>query len=290
MTENIRLAMDKARAGLVRDPGNPAYTFYLAGGLGFLGRLQMAREQWADALTSGWEAYRLLEAASKRSVENKDILLGLGVFNVYAGRLPDTLRQVAALLGVRGDWQLGLRQLHEAADHAPFAGVEARISLAFLYAYTIRDAPKAVAMLEPLVQRFPDNPTFLITLADAETSLGRYESAISNAQLCLRRIEEGRFPASWRFRILAQLGKIEFSRDDFRKALPWLDQAARIQPMPKNPGNYLAWVHYRRGKIYARYGYRVLAEKDFNQAVTTGGSDRVAELARQELDQLKRPR
>lgn len=281
----IKAAMGQARLRLKQHPRNAANYFYLAGGLGFLGRFHLNRRNWYQALVTGWEAYQLLKQAEKYQEQNQDIKLGLGFFNYYAGRLPATLKTVGKMLGVKGNWKLGLRQLHQAARHGSFANTEARIVLAHIYTYSMRDPRRAQPVLQGLMDDFPRNPWFRVAMAEVLLLSGKSDAALAMAQGCLARIGQGVFHKNWSFRVEALLGKILLSKRRYKPALNHLNRALACRP--RKPEGFVPWVHLRRGRIYAHYGRFQRAEQELRRALDQPWSPKAQQTARYWLRWLR---
>jgi len=265
---------------------NDSYYFYLAGSLGFLGRYYMYKKNWYKTITIGMKAYTLLKESISLANSNYDLYLGLGFFNFYAGKLPRALKQLAGLLGVQGDWKLGLRQLHKAGSRGQFASIEAKMILAHLYTYKIYRGHSARKILNVLTKRFPRNPGFAINLGDAQLNSGLKHLALATAQRCLGNINNGLYNKRWRFRCYAQLGKIYFTTNQYMKAMKYLNLA--IKTKFQEPINYLPWVHLRRGFIFAKYGYYSIAKAEYRKTIKMNTSYKATLLAQSRLNKLQR--
>jgi len=109
-----------------------------------------------------------------------DADFGLGLYNYYA----DTLSSIAKFLGFfmgipGGNKQEGILQLEDDIAHGVLTPDEARFYLALdLHRYDQR-YEEALAVIGPLVEKYPSNPLFQLAKGDLYGKLGRKEQAIA---------------------------------------------------------------------------------------------------------------
>jgi tetratricopeptide (TPR) repeat protein len=90
---------------------------------------------------------------------NKDVLLGLGIFDYYTARLSGVLKFLSYLLVHEGNKEEGLRKLHIAADEAAYSSIEAKSLLLHIYLFLEEDHyPQALVLAEELAERFDEAP------------------------------------------------------------------------------------------------------------------------------------
>jgi tetratricopeptide (TPR) repeat protein len=281
---NIDVAISKARALLARNPTDAAGIFYLAGSLGFAGRHAFMANDILRAVRTGWEAYQLLRNNENAFDENKDVLLGHGIFNFYAGRLPASARGIARILGVEGDWRLGLEQLKQVMDEGIFARTEAEYTLSHIYTYDLRDGVMGARFSRNLMERYPRNPEFRLQYSENLLSSGRTAEAREAAEQGLALIENGTYKTIPLFRFYCLLGKIAHSERNHEETLRWLNLA--IDTRQKSSGNYLAWAHVRRGDAHLNLNNRRAAQADFRRAIDLDAGGSAATAAEQRLSRM----
>jgi len=281
---HIEVAMEKARAILARSPKDSAGIFYLAGSLGFAGRHAFAANNLPKAISSGWEAYQLLKKNESSFDEDKDVLLGHGIFNFYAGRLPESAKAFARLLGVQGDWRLGLDQLKQVMNEGTFARTEAEYTLSYVYTYDLRDGNTGSRYSKGLMDRYPRNPEFRLQYGENLLSMGRHAAAKELIEEGLALIEQGFYKTIPRFRFYSLLGKITLSERKYEDVLRWLNLA--IACPEKGSGNYLAWAHVRRGDAFMHFENKRAAQADYKRAAELDAGGSAASAAEQRLKRM----
>ncbi len=147
---------------LDKNPKNVDALFFKGGAIGFRGRLRAFRESWLKAADDGREALPIVEEASNLDPNNKDVLLGFGIYNYYAAVIPEEYPLIKPLMIFfpNGDKQKGIDQLNNTAENGKYAKYEAQYFLMTLY-YTYEKNPyKADEYAKELTNEFPDNPIF----------------------------------------------------------------------------------------------------------------------------------
>ena len=137
-----------------------SYTyFYLGGALGFKGRFKLMQQKWLSSFFLALEAIEALETCKRMDPNNKDVLLGLGIFDYYTARLSGVLKFLSYLLVHEGNKEEGLRKLHIAADEALYSSIEAKSLLLHIYLFLEKNHyPKALVLAQELAERFDQAP------------------------------------------------------------------------------------------------------------------------------------
>ncbi len=173
----INKAIKVCDARLNENSGDIIALFFKGGALGYRGRFYGENEQWIRSAHDGLEAYNMLIKCLKIAPTNKDILLGLGIFNYYAEAIPEKYPMTKPLLTFLpgGDKKMGLLQLHESALYARYTGVEAEVSLLQAYHNFDRNNKKANEIARDLHERYPENPYFHRYLGRTMIRLGQFD-------------------------------------------------------------------------------------------------------------------
>jgi len=159
-TERIDRTISVARA-VVEDRKADAFTyFFLGGALGFKGRFYLMERKWLSSFNLASDAVEALKTCRSMDPSNKDVLLGLGIFDYYTAKLSGFMRFLTFLLIHRGDRQEGLRKLHEAAQEAVYSSFEAKSVLLHIYLYLEDDRRKALPLARELAGRFQGSRFF----------------------------------------------------------------------------------------------------------------------------------
>jgi len=155
-------------------------TFYKGGALGYRGLLKSVRESWLKAAEDGREALNLLDKAAELQPNNKDALLGIGIYNFFAEYVPDRypVTKPLMLLFPKGDKVKGLMQIKEVAGNSRFAKTEANYILAYLYLNYDKNYVEAELYSKKLFTDFPENAVFEKFLYTSYVGLTRLYDAM----------------------------------------------------------------------------------------------------------------
>ncbi|HEJ83153.1 MAG TPA: hypothetical protein ENO25_01165 [Desulfobacteraceae bacterium] len=132
--------------------------FYLGGALGFKGRFQLMEQKWFSSYLMANEAIKALKRCLAMDPDNRDVLLGLGIYDYYMARFSGVLKFLTYVFLHRGNREAGLRKLHLAADEAVFSSLEAKSVLLYIYLFMESDFRKARPLAEELAERFRNCP------------------------------------------------------------------------------------------------------------------------------------
>lgn len=163
------------------DPENVDALFFKGGAIGFRGRLNTFRESWLKAADDGREALPIVEHAYNLDPTNVDVQLGFGIYNYYAGVIPNEYPLIKPLMIFfpDGDKQKGIEQLTLTAENGKYAKYEAKYFLMTLYYRFEKDFPRAQSYAESLFNEFPNNPVFEKWLGRISVRRGNYIAADS---------------------------------------------------------------------------------------------------------------
>jgi tetratricopeptide (TPR) repeat protein len=109
-----------------------------------------------------------------------DADLGLGLYNYYVDTLSAAAKFLRFFMGIPGgSKQVGIHQLQHAISEGVLASDIARFYLAInLHRYDQR-YEQALAVITPLVEKYPSNPIFQLARGDLFAKLGRKEQALA---------------------------------------------------------------------------------------------------------------
>ncbi|MCP4665362.1 MAG: hypothetical protein GY849_03260 [Deltaproteobacteria bacterium] len=136
--------------------------FYLGGALGFKGRFELMRGKWLSSFFLSRDAIDALETSLEMEPDNRDVLLGLGIFDYYTAHLSGALKFLTYLLLHRGNKKEGMRKLHLAASEAIYSKTEAKSMLLHIYLFIEEDFPKALKLALDLARKYEENPRYII--------------------------------------------------------------------------------------------------------------------------------
>lgn len=180
---------------LDKNPNDVDALFFKGGSIGFRGRLRAFRESWLKAADDGREALPIVEEAAALDPNNMDVQLGFGIYNYYAGVIPNEYPMIKPLMIFfpEGDKEKGIQQLKNTAFNGKFAKYEARYFLMTLYYRYENNSILAEEYSKLLQDDFPDNPVFEKWRGRIAVRRGDYQLVDSIFNSVLHKAEEKRF-------------------------------------------------------------------------------------------------
>ena len=180
---------------LDKNPKDVDALFFKGGSIGFRGRLRAFRESWLKAADDGREALPIVEEAAALDPNNMDVQLGFGIYNYYAGVIPNEYPMIKPLMIFfpEGDKEKGIQQLKNTAFNGKFAKYEARYFLMTLYYRYENNSMLADDYAKMLTNDFPDNPVFEKWRGRIAVRRGDYQLVDSIFNSVLHKAEEKRF-------------------------------------------------------------------------------------------------
>ncbi len=192
--DKLEAVIEQCDSVLDKDENNYDALFYKGGALGFRGRLLSVRREWVKAALDGKDALPIVGKIADEYPENKDIQLGLGIYNYYAAVIPEKFPFVKPLMYLfpPGNKELGLSQLKIAASEGRYAKYETRYFLLMIYFDFEKDNDEAMKYCKMLLNDFPENPKFENFLARIYFRTRRFNQADSVFQVIYKKIKEGK--------------------------------------------------------------------------------------------------
>jgi tetratricopeptide (TPR) repeat protein len=243
--------------------------FYLGGALGFKGRFELMRHKWLSSFNLAYQAVRALETCLRMDPKNRDVLLGLGIFDYYTARLSGVLKFLTYLLLHRGDKEEGLRKLHTAADEAVYSAIEAKSMLIHIYLFMEEDYRKALPFAKELAEKFTKNPRHKFFEGIVYIRQGRKPEYRAVLDYFRRRSlnENSRASAAiWQNQALYLEACYLLFREQYEQARSTLT-AILSQADPLSDPSMIAWPLLKKGMSYDLEGNREIALEYYNQVL-----------------------
>ncbi len=155
--ERIDRTISVARKRIEKNEKDSRSFFYLGGALGFKGRFELMQHKWFSSYNLAYDAIQALKNCKNLDPENKDVLLGLGIYDYYTAKLSGVLKFLTYLFLHKGDKDEGLRKLHTAMNEAVYSGLESKSMLIHIYLYLEEDYAKALPLIQDLRAKFRKN-------------------------------------------------------------------------------------------------------------------------------------
>jgi tetratricopeptide (TPR) repeat protein len=154
--------------------------FYAGMAEASLARLYGLRAENRNAARAGVRAREHLFRAKALDTDLADADFGLGLYNYYVDTLSSLARILRFFMGIPGgSKQEGVRLLENALARGQLTSNVARFYLALnLHRYD-QQYERALAVLTPLVESYPENPLFQLARGDLFAKLGRKQQALA---------------------------------------------------------------------------------------------------------------
>ena len=123
----------------------------------FKGRFELMRQNWFSSYNLAYDAIQALKTCQKLDPNNKDVLLGLGIYDYYTAKLSGVLKLLTYLFLHKGDKDEGLRKLNVAAREALYSSLESKSMLIHIYLFLEEDFAKALPLIQDLRIQFRKN-------------------------------------------------------------------------------------------------------------------------------------
>jgi len=127
-----------------------------------MGELNAYRERWVAAAQDGKRGLDILNKVEELAPTNYDVMLGYGLYNYYAEKIPEDFPFVKPFLLFfpSGNKRLGIQQLRASAAKGRYTNYEAMYQLARIYYSYEGDYNNALLVARQLCGEFPDNVLF----------------------------------------------------------------------------------------------------------------------------------
>ena len=158
--ERIDRTIGVAKKAIERNEKDSRNYFYLGGAIGFKGRFELMQQKWFSSYNLAYDAIQALKSCQELDPDNKDVLLGLGIYDYYTAKLSGVLKFLTYLFLHRGNKDEGLRKLNVAAKEAIYSGPEAKSMLIHIYLYLEEDYEKALPLIQDLRTKFKKNSRY----------------------------------------------------------------------------------------------------------------------------------
>jgi tetratricopeptide (TPR) repeat protein len=265
----VEAAIAAAEDWTTREPQRAEAWFYLGGAYGARVQWRVLRAKQIAAARDGKRIKDALEHALMLDPAMDDAYFGIGLYHYYADIAPraaKVLRWLMALPG--GNRAEGLEEIGRARDRGELLRSEADYQLHVLDVWYEKRPEHALALLDGLRERHPQNPHFIRMAAeveerylhDATASLRTYEALLAAARA--RRVEaSGLAVTNAHLGIARQLDRL-FETD---RAIPHL--RAVIDKDPAMPVGAVAQAQLQLGQALDRLGLRPQAVAAYRAAI-----------------------
>ncbi len=149
---------------------------------GIVGLNDLRRHSFYTAFKNGYKGLTETKRVSQRDPENRDVYLGLGIYDYYAAVLSKQLWWFPFALGNR---DRGIAELTRAAYSSVLAKDPAQLMLAFFY-FREKKYDQATSMAQVLIKKYPGCSMTAILMARIFIAQGKTPEAMDQLQTVQR--------------------------------------------------------------------------------------------------------
>ena len=291
--ERIDRAIVVAMAKIENEKANSFTYFYLGGALGFKGRFKLMQRKYLSSFFLALNAIEALNTCLRIDPNNKDVLLGLGIFDYYTERLSGVLKWLTYLLLHKGNRAEGLRKLHIVADEAIYSSMEAKSLLLHIYLFLEQNTShKALPIAKELADRFPKDPRYKFFQGVAYIKLdmdSQYREVLDFFIEVSRKENSNAGAQVWKNRARYLEASYYLFHGRYGKARSQLD-AILSGGDPSSDPAMIAWPLLKKGMSYDLEGEREKALIIYEHILRMKNGAGAQFLAEKYIDEPPRPR
>lgn len=208
----------------------------------------------------GKKSFDYFSGALNLDAHAYDAYLGLGLFHYFTAFIPKPLQWIVAVMGIRGDSELGMKELRIAASKGTYGKVESQYYLAQFLPWHDGDFDSGEKIIGDLHRQYPSNTLIAFTRAaweirrnDVATAKERLISIVDNTDERLAGVKSY---------AVYKLAECYYRLGDYPRA------RARYREFLENYQDeiYVATANYRMGVCYELEGNRDSALPRYRKA------------------------
>lgn len=177
-----------------------------------------------EAASNGNDGYRILTALIEKYPEYYDAYMGLGLYKVALGFVPDKFKWLLSLIGFDGNIKDGVRLLNISREKGKYTKVDSKV---FLSIFSLREKEDfdqtALNYSEDLINEYPQSPVFRVFYSSLLLQFGYNDKAIENANRSLE-LNTRSFKNEIEKSSYAVLGTAFFRINDYDKSIQYLEK------------------------------------------------------------------
>ncbi|MFC2093576.1 tetratricopeptide repeat protein [Bacteroidota bacterium] len=211
------------------------------------------------AAINGNSGYRILSEVIERNPEFYDAYMGLGLYKIALGFVPNSFRWLLSIIGFDGNIKDGLSYLRTSMEKGKFTKVDSKVYLAI---FSIREREErdkeSVKLIKSLYVQYPESPIFKLMYAGFLQQIGEVEESIRITKDALR-FNDHSLKEEVTKSAFGILGNAYFRKNDFRKTIEVLEAYLKFV---KDDDKYNV-VYFTIGSCYELLGDRETALKNY---------------------------
>ncbi|MFN4147223.1 MAG: tetratricopeptide repeat protein [Runella sp.] len=261
-------SIEKAKV-LEKDPKTrPEAAFFSMAGHGYIALVHNYNDDRLRAATEGKKAYNYVMDGFKFMETNPEFYFSSGLYNYYVIRYPEDHPVVKPLTVFfkNGNKAEGLKQMDLAAKRGVFTRTESAFFLARILLKHEQRYPQALAYLQTLVQKYPQNPVYLMKYTEALLLNQKYAEAEDEIAKLKKRTDKF-FPIAWL--TFEGIYQEKYRKNDV-EATKFYEAALRLRPDDEYTKEYHAFSYAGLARIALREGNRRKATAYYRKAESIG--------------------
>lgn len=172
-------AVDLSEERLDRNPNDTTMVFLLSGLHGYRSLVAASEKNYRIAMQSGVTGFSYTRKLLALDSNRPDAQIGRGMFYYMVGSIPGEVRWLTNIAGIRGDVDMGFRELEKAAESENAVRYDAMMMLMYLHEKE-GDLEQAAEYAKRLTDRFSENVIFLYKCGDLHEKIGNTERAVEH--------------------------------------------------------------------------------------------------------------
>ncbi len=287
--ERIKQLVEQAEkienAGLAKNP-NDADLLYARG----VTRAQFAlytalmERAWFSALRNAVGARRDHERVLELDPNYTDAKLVVGSHNYVVGSLPFTVKVAAAIVGLSGDKQKGIRDLFDAYHSNGETSVDAGMVL-LVFLRREQRYGEALQIASDLAGRFPRNYLLPIEEGNLLRYAGKYDQAEQKYRFVWQQGREGKYDGQHYELVSLALGDLLRSEKKYAAAAAAYELVGEVRNAEPE---YLQRANLAAGEMYDQLLNRGAAVGKYQAVIAANGDSNEATTARKRIKQAYR--
>ena len=267
--------LDDSIAGIKRwlrqYPDDPNAYMGIGALYGLRAMFSMRTRSWITAYFSGRRAIANLEKSMELDPTYYDSYFGLGIYNYFAGTLPNVIKILARIVAIKGNVDEGVKQLNIAREKATFTSDSAKLILIEVQntrGNKYYDPAKSLEYIEQLHAKFPSNPLMHYVVLICLFENGKYEQVITGGKEFLSLIGSNKFYKEIYIpRAYTAIGTSYMALGEWDKAREAFEQS-HIDTASQEPSRWGVWNEYRLGQVYDVLGWRERAIAQYKKVLS----------------------
>lgn len=177
--QTVAQGLELAKRMLANDENNPEALFFMLTCHSYMASLYNNRGESLKAVGESKKAYNYLRDGAKLLDKNPDFYFTTGLYNYYVERYPmdHPIVRPFMFFFADGDIALGLKQMDVATNKGLFMRPVANYYLSHLLLKHESNPSRAAVYMKYLVDKYPNNPLFVMTYAESLLLAGHYSEA-----------------------------------------------------------------------------------------------------------------